>query len=50
MMNPEPPGGYTWSLPLLYLVWAVAIVILYFACRWFAGVKARRKDAWLSFI
>ena len=40
MMNPEPPDGYTWSLSLLYLVWALAIVILYFACRWFAGVKA----------
>lgn len=50
MMNPEPPDGYTWSLPLLYLVWGVVIVLLYFACRWFAGVKARRKDAWLSFI
>ena len=35
------PDGYAWSLPLLYLVWAVAVVILYFACRGFAGVKAR---------
>ena len=31
MGNPPAPEGYTWSLGLLYLVWAVAIVILY--CR-----------------
>ncbi len=30
MGNPPPPDGYTWSLPLLYLVWAVAIAMLYF--------------------
>ena len=50
MGNPPPPEGYTWSLGLLYLVWAVAIVILYFACRWFADLKARRKEAWLSYV
>ena len=41
MGNPEPPNGYVWSLPLLYLVWGIAIVLLYFACRWFAELKAR---------
>ena len=50
MANPPPPDGYTWSLGLLYLVWAVAVTLLYFACRWFAGVKARRKDWWLSYL
>jgi uncharacterized membrane protein len=50
MGNPPPPEGYAWSLGLLYLVWAVAIVILYFACRWFADLKARRKDWWLSYL
>jgi uncharacterized membrane protein len=49
MGNPEPPEGYAWSLPLLYLVWAIAIVILYFACRWFAKVKAR-GDWWLQYL
>jgi uncharacterized membrane protein len=44
------PDGYTWSLGLLYLVWAIAIVILYAACRWFADLKARRTDAWLRFV
>ncbi len=50
MGNPQPPDGYTWSLPLLYLVWAIAIVVLYPACRWFADVKARRQDWWLRYL
>ena len=50
MGNPEPPPGYTWSLPLLYAVWAVAILLLWFPCRWFAEVKARRKAGWLSYL
>ena len=50
MGSPPPPEGYVWSLGLLYLVWAITIAILYFACRWFAELKARRKDPWLSYI
>ena len=48
--NPPPPDGYTLSLPLLYLVWAIAVAILYVACRWFAALKARRSDWWLSYV
>jgi len=50
MGNPEPPDGYTWSLPLLYAVWAITIAILYFACRWFAHLKSRRNDWWLKYL
>jgi uncharacterized membrane protein len=50
MMNPPPPPGYAWSLTLLYLVFALAIAVLYVPCRWFVGVKARRRDGWLSYI
>jgi len=50
MGNPGPPEGYTWSLQLLYAVWAAAVVMLYFGCRWFAGIKARRTDRWLSYL
>ena len=50
MGNPEPPEGYTWGLPLLYLVWAVAIVVLYFACRWYSDRKARRNHWWLQYL
>jgi hypothetical protein len=50
MGNPPAPEGYAWSLALLYLVWAVAVTILYVACRWFAELKARRPDAWLRYV
>ena len=50
MGNPPPPEGYPWSLPMLYLVWVIAIALLYPACRWFADFKARRRDWWLSYL
>ena len=50
MGNPPPPDGYVWSLPLLYLVFAVAVALLYVPCRWFANLKARRSDWWLRYL
>ena len=50
MGNPPPPEGYPWSLPLLYLVWGVAVVLLSVACRWYADLKARRTDWWLRYL
>jgi uncharacterized membrane protein len=50
MGNPPPPEGYVWSLPLLYLVFAVAIALLYPACRWFADLKSRRTEWWLKYL
>ncbi len=50
MANPPAPEGYSWSLPLLYAVWVVALVLLYFACRWFAAFKARNTSAWLRYL
>jgi uncharacterized membrane protein len=41
MLNPPPPPGYTWSLGLLYTVWGVVMVLLYFACTWYSGVRRR---------
>lgn len=50
MGNPSSPDGYPWSLGLLYLVWAVSVLLLYFACRWFADLKARRRDWWMAYL
>lgn len=50
MGNPQPPEGYVWSLPLLYRIWGISIFLLYFACRWFAALKARRNDWWLQYL
>ena len=44
------PPGYGYSLPVTYLIWASIVLALYPACKWFAGVKARRKDWWLSYL
>ncbi|HET6681165.1 MAG TPA: heparan-alpha-glucosaminide N-acetyltransferase domain-containing protein [Gemmatimonadaceae bacterium] len=50
MGNGPPPDGYAWSLPLLYLIFAITIALLYLPCRWFAALKARRKDWWLGYL
>jgi uncharacterized membrane protein len=44
------PAGARWGLPLLYLVFAIDVALLYVACRWFAAVKARRQDGWLRYV
>jgi len=45
------PTGVQFDLPMVYFWFVVALVILYFPCRWFAGVKARHKDVWwLSYL
>jgi uncharacterized membrane protein len=41
MRNGPAPDGYMWPLWLLYLVWLVAISMLYVACRWYAARKLR---------
>lgn len=42
MEPPDQPEGYMWSLRLLYIVTAVCVVILYFACGWWAGRRNAR--------
>jgi uncharacterized membrane protein len=49
-LRPGPvPDGYVWSLGLLYVVTAAVVVVLYFPCRSFAELKARRAHPWLSY-
>ncbi len=43
------PPGWGFSLPIVYLVWAFVVLALYPLCRWFAALKQRRSDAWLSY-
>ncbi|MEO5721439.1 MAG: heparan-alpha-glucosaminide N-acetyltransferase domain-containing protein [Chthoniobacterales bacterium] len=51
--NPETlaayPKDYGYGLLGVYAVWAVVILLLYPLCRWFADLKKRRRDAWLSY-
>jgi len=44
------PPGWGFSLPVVYAVWIGVVLTLYPLCRWFAGVKQRRSDAWLSYL
>jgi uncharacterized membrane protein len=44
------PKTFGVGLPAVYLVWALVLALLYPFCRWVAGVKARRRDWWLSFV
>jgi hypothetical protein len=37
------------TLPVVYAIWIAVVVALYPLCRWFAGVKARRRGPWLSY-
>jgi uncharacterized membrane protein len=44
------PPGWGFSLGAVYLVWAIVVIAMYPLCRWFAALKQRRNDAWLSYL
>jgi uncharacterized membrane protein len=46
----RPPEGWPLSLPGIYVAWVVVVAVLYVPCRWFAGVKARHRGGWLSYL
>jgi uncharacterized membrane protein len=50
MMNPPPPEGYTWTLPLLYAVFFVVVAVLYLPSRWYARRKATNPAPWMRYI
>ncbi len=37
-------------LPVVYLVWMLAIALLYPLCKWYMNVKARTSNRWLSYL
>ena len=50
-LDPGPvPAGYMWSLPLLYLVYVVCLVLLHFACSWYGELKAKKRSRLLSYV
>lgn len=49
--QPRPnPGNLGFSLWVVYLFWLAGLLLLYPLCRWFAEVKRRRRDWWLSYL
>jgi uncharacterized membrane protein len=45
-----PPEGLGLGLAGTYAAWILIMIALYPVCRWFAGVKRRRHDWWLSYL
>jgi uncharacterized membrane protein len=45
-----PPAGYGYGLVVVYVVTLGVVIALYPACHWFAALKRRRRDAWLSYL
>jgi uncharacterized membrane protein len=43
------PPGWGYSLPIVYMIWIFVVLALYPLCSWFADLKQRRSDAWLSY-
>ena len=45
----QKPPGYGLGCPD-HAVWLFVVVALYPLCRWFAALKQRRTDWWLSYL
>jgi uncharacterized membrane protein len=42
--------GWPASLPVVYLIWIGVVLALYPCCRWYAAVKRRSRNPWLSYL
>ncbi len=59
LLNPIPslggpanlyPPDYGYPLWVVYAVWLTVVALLYPLCLWFARLKARKSDWWLSYL
>ena len=50
VIGPPPPPGFGFGLGTVYALWILGVILIYPLCVWFAGVKARRRDWWLSYL
>ena len=46
----SPQQGIGFNLAVVYAAWIVGVLLLYPLCKWFAGVRQRRRDWWLSYL
>jgi uncharacterized membrane protein len=49
-MGGRPPRDYGVDLLMVYVLWIIAMVILYPFCKWFARYKQTHSYAWLSYV
>ena len=46
----QPIENVGFSLPVVYAFWLLGVLLIYPLCKWFAEVKKRRSDWWLSYL
>jgi MFS family permease len=44
------PPGYGYPLWVVYAVWVAVVALMYPICLWYARLKERRHDWWLSYL
>ncbi len=50
IIAPPPKPGAGFGLLTVYALWILGVLMLYPLCRWYADVKARRREWWLSYL
>jgi hypothetical protein len=59
LLNPLPsiggamslyPSDFGYPLWVVYAVWVAVVAMMYPLCLWFARLKERRSDWWLSYL
>jgi uncharacterized membrane protein len=48
--TPDFPADYGYNLLICYVIWILIVVSMYFPCRWYANLKSRRREEWLSYL
>lgn len=46
----KPPTDAGFDLAWVYFAWLAVLLILFPACQWFADLKRRRRERWLSYL
>ncbi len=46
----NPASGWGFSLDVVYGFWVLAVMLLYYPCKWFMHIKMRYSNWWLSYI
>lgn len=48
--GPTTPPNVGFDLWVVFAAWLVGVLLIYPLCKWYAGMKARRSDWWLSYL
>ena len=52
LAGPSPgfPADYGYNLPTCYFIWLCVVAIMYIPCLWYADLKLRHHNEWLSYL